>query len=341
MNIPWRLILAGTFLVVSLALLTAFNISKPRILVLHSMSEEARWSQQLSLGIQDALSVNRLPVSVEWHYLREDTHPNVNEQLTATLEATRAINRFDPDVIIAIDDGANARVCSFFANQVRPRVIYVSIDQAPSKYGYQGSSNVTGIAELLPLPGILQAMDVINDSRPHRIAAIGIDNATGRAELKQVRDYNWGTSQLVASTVVSDFAAWKEFIAARSHDADTLLILTHAGLKRGPNEPGLTPGTDVAAWTETNAVPTPISLENGYVANGGGMSLSPAPRKFGQEAMKMALDCVDPSDGNVPPPMSTAEFFDVSLRLSALRKRGIHLPAIYEEAARLGGLQYP
>ena len=57
--------------------------------------------------------------------------------------------------------------------------------------------------------------------------------------------------------------------------------------------------------------------------------------------MAMAIDWVDPSNGSVPPIMAISEHFDVAIRESKLRARGVIMPSIYIETARLGGRYFP
>jgi hypothetical protein len=57
--------------------------------------------------------------------------------------------------------------------------------------------------------------------------------------------------------------------------------------------------------------------------------------------MAMAIDWVDPSNGSVPPMMAVSEHFDVAIRESKLRARGVNMPSIYIETARLGGRYFP
>ena len=335
----WRIILPGAFLAVSLGLLTMFNASKPRIMVLQSMGSNAPWASEVDAGIRSELLRNRLPVAVEWHYMGDELQQE--SESVAAASARRAVARFDPDVLIAVDDEANAQIASSFAGLQRPRVVFVSIDEPPARYRYDGQLNVAGIAEILPLAAVREALPEAKDGNPRRISAVGMDSATGRAEMAQVRGGDWGPHRLVAAELVPNFEQLKNFVEARRTDTDILLVLSYAGLVMPTSNAAVTVDTGIAEWIEANAVPLPIGLHVAYVADGGGLGFAPSPRDFGERAMAMAIDWVDPSNGSVPPIMATSEHFDVAIRASKLRARGVTMPSIYIETARLGGRYFP
>ena len=62
-------LLIGAVIVAFVVLLGFFNVTKPRILVLHSAAQDSPWVQQVDRGMREALKQNRRPVSVEWNYL--------------------------------------------------------------------------------------------------------------------------------------------------------------------------------------------------------------------------------------------------------------------------------
>ena len=339
MTARWRIILPGLFLAVTFGLLMAFNSFRPRIMVLHSMGPAAPWASEVDAGIRSELLRNRLPVSVEWQYMGEDLERKSIPAAVAS--ARRAIARFDPDILIAVDDEANAEVARNFVGLGRPRVVFVSVTEAPARYGYEGQSHVAGIAEILPLTAIHDALPLLKDGKLRRVAAVGMDSATGRAELAQVRSFPWAPDILVAAELVSDFDQLKRFVEARREDTDVLLVLTYAGLHVPRSQSAADDGKQIARWIETHSGPLPIGLHVAYVTNGGGLGFAPSPRDFGERAMAMALDWVDPSNGSTPPAMTTSAHFDVAMSADRLRARGVSMPPIYREAARHGGRYFP
>ena len=58
-------------------------------------------------------------------------------------------------------------------------------------------------------------------------------------------------------------------------------------------------------------------------------------------AMESVLKWLDPSNKRVPPIIPKDDHFDIGLREVSLRRRGLHLPLVYREAARLSGQLNP
>jgi hypothetical protein len=344
-NATWKHALVGLFLAGCAGVLTAFNAWRPRILVLHAAAETSPWARGVDAGVDAALAVNRRPLSVRRHYLRLDTLARPEARSAAAAEAIRAIERFDPDVLVAVDDESNAAVASRFVTRGRPRIIYVSIDQPPERYGYPGPTDepgrdadrtsVTGIREELPLAAIRDAVSAIHGDGV-RIAAVGVDSDTGRAERIQVEAFDWSPHAVASVATAGDLAEWKRYVEAGAAGVDVLLVLSSAGLAREPAGGATASGPEVAAWVEERSAPLPIGVHAGFVADGGGLAISPAATDYGSRAMTMALEWLaDPA--GPPPRPETSAHFDVALAPARLAARGVVLPAIYAEAARAAG----
>lgn len=319
------------------AVLAAFNAAKPRILVLHAAEKEAPWPAGVDRGIREVLAANRRPVAVSWHWLGLTRTLSGAARANAAAAARRAIASFDPDVLVAIDDEANAAVARGYAGPGRPRVLYVSIDRPPQAYGYGPETDATGIVEWLPLAAVRDALAAIRPGEQVRIAAIGADNETGRAELAQVRGFDWSPHALVASRAAADTADWQRFVETDALAADALLVLSYSGLDGPEGSPA--DERQLAGWVEEHARPLPIGLHAGFVLDGGGLAISPPPVATGRLAMSLALQLLDSPSGSAVglPPPAVSHHFDVAVARRRLARRKVTLPAIYVEAARAAG----
>jgi len=328
----WKNFLVAAFVAAFLVLFAAFHASKPRILVLHSFGEETEWVRRVDRGIERVLEKNRRPLTLETHYLGYDEAATRVQPEVAEASARRAIDRIRPDVVMAVDDEANSFVSRQYPGEALPRIIYVSIDRKPAHYGYENKPNVSGITETLPLEGLRELAGNLSPSRPLRIAALGINDETGRAEAEQVRNFDWSPHTFTAAVSVTDAVAWRE--AVTRNDADILLVLGTRELPSSSADPFPVSAAELVAWTEENSRALPVGTHIDYVRDGGGIALCPSPDDFGQRAMKLALDWLDDrSTPGAPPPVDSSHF-DVALRPDSLMKRGISLPPIYTEAAR-------
>lgn len=331
----------GLFLLLFLVLLVSFNATKPRIVVLHSSGKNLPWVTNMDTAMKQALSNNRTPLSVQWHYMDLENKINAEQRKVAVADAKRLISQIDPDLLIAIDDEANALVGKQYAGQLRPKVLFVSIDQKPQKYGYHQAANVSGILERLPLQAIHESLQLSRHNRPLRIAAVSMNDETGLAEMQQTIEFNWQPHTLVATLSAQHFEQWQDFVRSLANQADILLVFNSDGLKRSTSNMLPVPASEVTQWTEQNSVPLPIGVTPDFVLNGGGFMVSASADDFGKRAVSMAIEWLQQHDSAPAPAMITSQHFHIGMRAQSLQNRNITLPSIYREAARMGGNYFP
>lgn len=330
----WRNLLIAACLLSFVVLLGTFNATKPRILVLHSVGLDSSWARQLDAGMRAALQSNRRPVNIEWVYMDVGSPASARSVREATAEARRAVGRLHPDVLIAVDDEANALVARDYVGRPAPRVLYVSLTRPPADYGYPGAANVSGIAERLPWPAVRDAMTDLFPGRSPTLAVIGVDGQSGQAEMAQARDFDWGPVRLADTALVTTGGQWREAVR-RADGADVLLVLSTRDL---PEDDGTTTSAaEVSRWTQDNARPLPIGSQVDFVEGGGALSFSPDPDYDGQRAIGLALDWLDTRTTPGPPPAMESPHFEVAVRQGRLAERGITLAPIYLQAARENG----
>lgn len=333
--------LTGAFLLLALLMLGSFNLSKPRILVLHSADINSSTVKKMDEGIRHVLDKNRQPLSVRWHYLGINSLPDEGHRTDAALQGQRAVEQFDPDLILAVDDEAQHYVASRYAGKNRPKVVFAAIDHAPSEYGYVGAANVTGSTEVLPLAAIRDALLLAHEGKPVRLVALGGAGPTTNGQIKQVKSFDWAPHTVLWVQSLTDFAAWKTAINGMNNQADALLVLNYEGLRSSPNAADSVPPATVVQWIEANAGPLPIGISSSYVEDGGGLSIAPSARAMGEVAATTTLEWLKAKPGSPAPPFALATHYSVALRATALQVRHVNLPSIYVEAARLDRLYYP
>ena len=330
----WKNLLIGGFLAAFLILRGFFNATKPRILVLHSAGADSSWAQQVDRGMNEALARNRRPLSIERNYLGLDYPATPRRVEEARAESRRAVARFQPDVLIAVDDEANSLVARDYVGRERPRILYVSLNRPPADFGYAGAANVSGIAEQLPFAAV---RDVVLDLFPGRtptVAVIGVENESGAAEMTQARAFAWSPLSVDEAALVATAEDWRAFVQ-RVAAADVLLVL---GTHDLPGEGGVTVrAAEINRWTEEQARPLPIGTQVNFVEDGGSLSFSPPPDESGSRAIGLALDWLDARDTPGAPRALVSDHFEVAVRPVRLRERGLVLPPIYLEAARENG----
>jgi hypothetical protein len=328
------------FLTTSFILLAIFNATKPRIVIVHSLSQASSWTSSVDQGIKAALKDNRAPVSVTSEYLNLDLL-SVNADLEALASGMRRrIDAIDPDVLIVVDDETSELIGRHYVGRSKTSVIYTSLLADPGAYGYRDPSKVIGVREILPLSAITEVISHVHPGRSARIAVVGAATQTGLAEMQQVRAHDWGPHQMIASQSVPHFEAWMDFVNGPARQADVLIALTMDNLAISATQPRSAPEEQIARWTETKAKPLTIGVRASYVQYGGSLAVSAPPVEYGRSAVELALKRV--ANPNFTPNGSsiTLDSYDMSLRLSAIERRGMTLPAIYREAARASGHLY-
>jgi hypothetical protein len=335
----WKNFLIGAAVVAFFVMLVGFNATKPRILVLNSKPEDSVWSTKFREGAMDALKRNLRPVSVEWSYLEFDAGGNQLSPAVEQAELQRTMRRFKPDVLIAVDDEANALVARDYAGRSDARVIYVSIDREPSFYGYDAARNVSGIADRLPLAAFRDLANVLTKDSSLRIAVLGVDSETGQAEMAQIGAFDWSPHRVVASATVRTADEWEKFVLGA--DADVLLVLDADNLPRSAADSDLVNSGELIRWTEAQSPTVPVGTNVNFVEAGGALSFAPPPDDYGDKAIQLALDWLDERDTPGAPPPVESSHFEVAVRQSRLAERGVVLPPIYIEAARENGTLFP
>lgn len=327
------------FVLLLLALLIAFNHSKPRLLVLHSFSEDGHWEEQFDKGVQRALATNRQPLAVRWHYMSfSDADVQTNAEWTAASARARAvINSWKPDVLLLVGEEAQQWVGHRYANQNPdgPRVVYAT-GEDPQRFGYADAANVTGVRELLPLKQIREVLSALGIEQP-RIQALGIADPTGEVERDQVQAFDWQPGTLRPTRLVKDYAAWQQAVKDTASEADVLLVLSFGGLPRSDGDPKAVDALEVARWTERHATPFALSVRESFVEGGGTLAIAPSADALGEQAGRLALRAMPRHP--LPPP-ETSQDYAVALRPARLAERGYQLHEIYVQAARAAHLLF-
>lgn len=294
----------------------------------------------MDAGLNQALSLNRMPVAVARDYLNLDILSEGVDTKVVAEGIHRKIHSFDPHILIAVDDETNDLVARHYVKRSGPKIIYTALMHDPQRYGYTAESGVWGIREQVPVHGISKLFEQLHPGQALRIAAIGVDDLTGTAEMDQLLNHDWGRHRITSHALVAHFEAWKEFVRALPSDIDVLLVLTIDKIPAGPRTQGMAPEADVSAWTEANSSAWPIGIRASYVRMGGGFAISAPPTELGAMAMELALKRLASSDFVPASSSQTTESYDISARRSALARRGIVIPEIYLESARGAGKLY-
>jgi len=321
------------FLIFVVGFLVFANIQKPRLLVLHSYDKEYAWSRDVSKGIDRVLK--EYPhYSVQWHYMDTKNHTGKRFMRAASKAAIDLINRWKPNVIIAIDDNAQKYVLKKFKNNPEIKIVFSGMNAAPKNYGYDKASNVTGILERIPLSSVKESILNILPVNARRIAHITDASNTAAFVNKEVRNYNWGPFNFTVKEQASTFDEWKQAVKEANLKADLLLFTNYHTVRRSKTDQTKVPAKELIAWTMKNTTLPNIGCWGFFVEDGGMLSIGVSPFEQGEVAAKMAVDMIekDYSPGDIP--IQSTKQFIIYAREASLKNANLKLPHVYETFAR-------
>lgn len=309
------------------------NIQKPRLLVLHSYDKEYAWTRDVSKGIHRIL--DKYPhYSIKWHYMDTKRRTSPRYKKTAAEAALSLIRRWQPHVVIAVDDNAQALVASKLVNEKTPQIVFAGVNGSREQYGYDQADNVTGILERLELNAIKGMIGEILPQGDVRIALVTDHSTTSDLVHKEVKAFDWRPMRLSYVRDAKTFAEWQAAIRRANKAADILLFTNYHTVARSAQDKRKVPPRELIQWTMHN---TPLPNIGGwgfFVEDGGMVSTGVSPYEQGEEAAKMAVAIIEQHIKAGTIPYKTTRQFITYARKPQLDKAGFTLPRVYEAFAR-------
>ena len=321
------------FLIFVVGFLVFANIQKPRVMVLHSYDSEYAWSRDVSKGIERVLK-DYPHYSVQWHYMDTKRNNSPRYIRAAATAAISLIKRWQPNVIIAIDDNAQKYVAKHFINDPEIKIVYSAMNAAASVYGYDKAHNVTGILERIPLPEVREAMLKLFPVGKRRIAHITDASNTAAFVNQEVRSYDWAPFDITMKAMPETFDDWKRAVRQANKSVDLLLFTNFHIVHRSKTDPSKVPAKELIAWTMKNTTLPSIGCWGFFVEDGGMLAIGVSPFEQGEVAAEMALDIIEKGIAPSKIPVESTKQFIVYAREASLKAANIELPHIYETFAR-------
>ncbi|MEO5360538.1 MAG: hypothetical protein H7843_08820 [Nitrospirota bacterium] len=333
-------VLIVIFLLLSTAVVLFSSITKPIILVIHSYDPDYAWCRDITVGLQRVLKKHP-NYSIKWHYMDVKNHTSPAFKRKAAIQAREAVQRWQPDVLILVDDDASELVGRYYVNHPKINIVFAGLNGEYSPYGYKGATNVTGILEHKQYKAMKETIDTIEKSRQVTTGTVKImyiaDNSTSLAiDKKYIDAFDWSPFEFLGSYVARDFTQWKKFITEGSARADYILVANYRTLKRstGTGQDELVRPNEVVEWTNSNSKVPVLGLNLFNVEDGCMLSVGVSPFEQGETAASMAVDIIDKHTSPRDIPIRLNEQFIVAMRKGMLTARGIELPEVYEVFAR-------
>jgi ABC-type uncharacterized transport system substrate-binding protein len=264
-------------------------------------------------------------------------HPETDFKQKMGLLARQSVDRWQPDVIIAVDDDAQEFVTRHYVNHPRIRIVFAGVNGGVESYGYIGARNVTGIFERKEFPALKEALLALRWQRaatgPLRVMHIGDTSTSVDVDDHHMREFDWSPLIHLPSRKVVAFDEWKKAVLDAQHKTDFIVTTNYRKIRRSDSDSSLVPPEEVVAWTMANSR-LPVAGANGFfVEDGGELAIGTSPFEQGEVAARMAIKLLDGQAATDIPYASTRQFV-VYMRSAKLHQRGMELPPMYESFAR-------
>ena len=337
-----KLLLAAKLLFVVLlcVLVFAHKQSNPRIMIVHSYNNDYSWVREINVGVNRFYDAYP-DVTLRWHYMDLKNHGDDDFKRTAATIANSTIERWQPDVLIIFDDIAQKLVGMKYLNHPTIKVVFGGVNGKASDYQYDKANNVTGVYERKPLAAaedtIVMLWRASGDTaqRKPRAQLIGDNSYSFTAGLSsyEAPEYVWKQVAWNKPVSVVTFDQWKQQVMQAPNVADVLLVSDYRQLHvREGSKEFVTP-REVMQWTEANSTIPVLGLAAIITEEGGALSIATSGYEQGRVAAEMSHAI---TKGRAPwdIPARQTEQYLIGLRKSALDKRQIEAPSIYEAFAR-------
>lgn len=334
-----KVVLVSVFLALSLVLSIYYNTTSPRILVVHSYDENYGWVKSLNASFQEARKGYPRTVLSRTHYLGLLGAPNAQHKETAAASAMRAVESFEPHVLVVFDDMAAELVTPELLNRPDLHIVFAGIDAPLQEHGFDQSTNTTGILERVPLVALHEAMNDLGRGKPLTVGCLGDARGVSIAEARQLAAFDWAPHRMLPCQQAQSLAQWQAGVLDIGGRADVLFISGYRGVVREPGDTAVVPPAELLTWTEAHSKALPMAAKNGFVGDGGALSISSSPQEQGQVAGRLTVALLQ-GRSVAALPVTEGQAFLVAMHAGKLEKRGYRLPKVYEAAARAAGAYF-
>lgn len=275
----------------------------PRIMVLHSYSTNYVWTNLMNQSLKGTFKKSKVDVQIRYFYMNTR---DVNYRENAPLIERNFIDtvqRFDPQVIVAVDDAAQRIISAHYLNHPGIDVVFAGVNYSVEDYGYADADNVTGIFEHKPIAPIKRVVNELNDLQAMRdapsILFLADDSTSSHKNAAFLEQQDWGNIDYRGAHHIPNYDDWRQFIITQSGQYDYLLVSGYRQLL-DPNGDRVD-SEEVATWTQSNSRAALIGMNVFNSEDGILLSVGVSPHEQGDRALKMALRLVGgDSPGDIP-----------------------------------------
>lgn len=316
-----------------------------KVFVLQSYYTDYPWTNSVGAGLDSILKKQDL-VKVKTYYMDTKRNPSEDFKKKTAALATKIIDSYKPDVLIAVDDDAQQYVAKNFVNSKNMAIVFLGVNDNAATYGYDKANNVTGILERVPVKALIDVANVVLkdkiDKKTRKIKAMHVGDQSNIVVLddKYMHNYpNLENIELLPSHLVKTQNQWKKAVLDANSKID-VLIITNSG-KQLLEKEGSTKFVDskeLISWTIQHCKHPIIGLNDFLVGDGLPFALSVSPLEFGVAGGRMALEIINKkipiSNVSKQFPITKSDHFVVTMRPKEVQNSDLkRLPEIYPSSA--------
>lgn len=320
-----RIMILG-FSALFLSMHPAVSPAKERILIVHSYHDTYDWVQGVNKGFDSVLS--RPDLDIEYFYMDTKRNPGKDWKLEAGRLAKSHVDRIQPEVVIAVDDNAQAYFASAYKGKIRPQIVFCGVNSDPEKYGYL-PGNTAGILERTYLHQVLTLLkQMIPQAKT--IAYISDDSATSdevMARTKVLAENGDLPLRIVDFYRPSTFPAWKKTIEACQADRtiDALLIPLYHTVKKDETIAKSMAPKEVMKWTTDHTRIPIVGFWPFSPADGALFAVAVNPVEHGRVAGLMAMQLLAGKSPKEVGIITNKDGF-VIINVKTAQKLGLNVP---------------
>lgn len=334
----------GLFVAAIIAVAIWVNAKRSRILVLHSYELSYVWVQDINSGLARVFGKHSW-VDVRYHYMETKKKETADHHRRAGIAARKAIEDLRPDVVIAFDDNAQDLAVKAFVDHPKIKIVFAGINGSIEPYGYHKAKNATGILERKPAAAVREVLTIMARDPANRIGSgdgraralfLGDKSESVQHDADHLASFSWAPIEYLGVTTVDTFDEWKKAVLSLRDRTDFLLVGGYRRLRLAGAAKGRTFASpkEVMRWTEANS-PVPVIGMNVFnTQDGAMMSVGVSPFEQAEVAADMALRIIEKGTAPHAIPVRQPRLYVIAVRESALKKRHIQVPSVFEAFAR-------
>ena len=199
----------------------------PKIFYINSYHEGYGSSDDIAEGISETLAAAGAQLEIFYMDTKRQFASEYLEDISQ--KALKAIQVYQPDVIIASDDNAVKHIVAPHFKDGPIPVVFCGVNWSCEQYGLP-TNNVTGMLEVLPLDTAFTTLKKLYPDATK--LTILSENTTSELNNKKVLDTlyrNYGFEPTYA--LVDNYSDWKKAFKKANHDADLIFFVTNGAIK--------------------------------------------------------------------------------------------------------------